>query len=85
MQGRKYPQVDLSSAEFEKLLALVDALDPIQLLRLQCKVNSLIGDPEEDGPTAVRQDIATLPPPAGLAGVYKDVELEEIVEDDESE
>lgn len=67
MNSRRRSDLELSEQEFERLLSLCDVLDEVQLLRLQCKVGSLIGDPPVgEG----RPDRDTVPPPAGLGGPY---------------
>lgn len=68
MVVRKRSDLELGEAEFGQLLALIDVLDEVQLLRLQCKISSLIGDPpdSDDG----RPDRETDPPPGGLGGPY---------------
>jgi len=65
----------MSEREFERMLELVDALDPIQLLRLQCKVSALIGDP----PTGVLgpgEGTIPPPPPGGSEGEYEDLRID---------
>lgn len=70
----------MSGEEFERLLGLIDALDSIQLLRLQCKVSSLIGDPPGSD-AGWRPEGDTLPPPSGLHGHYAADETTAIYED----
>lgn len=71
MVVRKRPDLELNDREFDRLLALVEILDEVQLLRLQCRVALFIGDPPqwmaESSPARVGD---TLPPPSGLGGPY---------------
>jgi hypothetical protein len=77
----KYPQVDMSDREFERLLDLVDALDPVQLLRLQCKVSALIGDPPAPASGwSPEQDTLRPPPPA--IGPFADDEITAVTYED---
>lgn len=57
---QRYPEVELLDGEFDQLLALVDALNPQQLLRLYCRVGAAIGPLEV---IENRRDEDTLPPP----------------------
>jgi len=79
MTERKKPQhhLELNAHEFERLLDLVDILDEVQLLRLQCKVAAMIGDPPQWGEPASPKpappapaERRTGPPPPGLHGPY---------------
>lgn len=70
MGVRKKADLELSDREFERLLALVDLLDEVQLLRLQCKVAALIGDPPQWTVGGWAPERKTDPPPTGLSGVY---------------
>lgn len=63
MEHPRYPQVELSEEEFVKLLTLVDALDHVQLLRLQCLVGVRISDTTPRA-SAWGPNVDTLPPPA---------------------
>lgn len=67
MRVRKRSDVELGEHDFERLLDLVDVLDEVQLLRLQCKISSLIGDPPESQEATAGD---TVPPPRGLGGPY---------------
>ena len=51
---KRHPELELSDAEFERLLDLLDVLDEVQLLRLQCKVGVLLGN-SEPGPPPVAE------------------------------
>lgn len=88
MSARKRSDLELPEDEFARLLQLCDVLDEVQLLRLQCKVSSLIGDPPEStGPV----DLDTVPPPSGLGGPYTSVvessyeELADVLEPDDAD
>jgi len=61
-----YPDVEMSEREFEHMLDLVDALDPIQLLRLQCKVQATQGD------QPVSREADTIPPPPSVESELED-------------
>ncbi len=62
----RYPQVELPEDEFEQLLDVVDALDQTQLLRLYCKVGSLISGDQEAIVGARVGD--TIPPSVSVRG-----------------
>jgi hypothetical protein len=67
MVVRKRSDLELSEDDFVQMLALLDVLDEMQLLRLQCKISSLIGDPLPEGEGKAGD---TEPPPRGLGGPY---------------
>jgi hypothetical protein len=68
MGARKRQDLELNEREFARLLELVDLLDEVQLLRLQCKVGALLGDQAQE--PSGRSDRDTVPPPMGLGGHY---------------
>lgn len=76
MVHSRYPQVEMSEEEFAKLLDLVDALDHVQLLRLQCRVDALMRDSTPLRASALGPDVATLPPPPAFPDEDQTVEYD---------